>query len=192
VLTEGRGAGPTLRSKFAHSVRADGRLAAPASRRFLATPDRDPSVCPRSGSRSAHAAGDARSLEIPIGPFRWVDRPLTPSLRLASQTPFCAENLEPASLEPAAPRGWLNFWRTNISRRRGLASGASSSDVIQGAWAQTALADERHSLRAGTDTATRMAAMSRTRTIQPPTRYTWMLPIGSGEFGRERRRASSG
>ncbi len=115
---------------------------APASRRFLATPHRDPSACPRSESRSAHAAGEARSLEIPIGPFRWVDRPLTPSLRyspvlsdhpLAGQTPFCAENLEPASLEPAAPGGWLNFWRTNIFRRRGLAAAASSSDVIQDA-----------------------------------------------------------
>ncbi len=115
---------------------------APASRRFLARPHRDPSACPRSESRSAHAAGEARSIEIPIGPFRWVDQPLTPSLRyspvlsdhpLAGQTPFCAENLEPASLEPAAPGGWLNFWRTNIFRRRGLAAAASSSDVIQDA-----------------------------------------------------------
>src|SRR5258706_14608132 len=115
---------------------------APAPRRFLATPHRDPWACPRSRSRSAHAAGEARSLETLIGPFRWVDRPLTASLPyspvlsdhpLAGQTPFCAGNLEPASLEPAPPRGWLNFWRTNIFRRRGLAAAASSSDVIQDA-----------------------------------------------------------
>ncbi len=104
-----------------------------ASRRFLATPHRDPSVCPRSESRSAHAAGEAGSLEIPIGPFHWPDSPVLSDHPLAGQTPFCAENLEPASLEPAAPGGWLNFWRTNIFRRRGLAAAASSSDVIQDA-----------------------------------------------------------
>jgi hypothetical protein len=107
---------------------------APASRRFLATPHRDPSVCPRSESRSARAAGEARSLEIPIGPFRWVDR-LTPWLRyspvlsdhpLAGQTPFCEENLEPASLES-------NFWHTSIFCLHGLAAATSTSDVPQDA-----------------------------------------------------------
>jgi hypothetical protein len=39
--------------------------------------------------------------------------------------------LEPASLEPAAPAGWLNFWRTNIFFPHGLAAAASNSDVIQ-------------------------------------------------------------
>src|SRR6266446_2092910 len=120
------------------------RRDAPGARRFLATPHRDSSVCPRSESTSAHAAGEERSLEVLIGhAFRWVDRPLTPSLRcyspvlsdhpLPGQTPFRAENLGPVSLEAAAPGGWLNFWRTNIFRRRGLAAAASSSDVIQDA-----------------------------------------------------------
>jgi hypothetical protein len=118
------------------------RCDAAASRRFLATSHRDPSVCPRSELRSARAAGEARPRETPIGPFRWVDRPLAPSLRyspvlpdppLARQAPFCAQNLGPASPEPAAPGGWLNFWRTNILRRRDLAAAASTSDVIQDA-----------------------------------------------------------
>jgi hypothetical protein len=117
------------------SLTAVTRHDAPASRRFLATPHRDPSVCPRSESRSARAAGEARSLEIPIGPSRWVDRPLTPWLRyspvlsdhpLAGQTPFCAENLEPASLE-------LNFWRTSIFCPHGLVAATSTSDVRQDA-----------------------------------------------------------
>jgi hypothetical protein len=81
-------------------------------------------------------------LRFRSGRFIGLNQPLTPSLRcslvlsdhpLAGQTPFCAENLEPASLESAAPGGWLNLWRTNIFRPRGLAAAAPSSDVIQDA-----------------------------------------------------------
>jgi hypothetical protein len=103
------------------------RHGALASRRFLATPHRDPSVCPRLESMLARAPVEARSLEFPSGPFRWVDRPLPPSHRhspvaLAGQTPFCVENLVES-----------NFWRTNIFCRHGQAAATSTSDVTQDA-----------------------------------------------------------
>jgi hypothetical protein len=108
---------------------------APASRRFLATPHRDPSVYPRSESTSARAAGEARSLEILTGPFHYVDRPLTPwhhyspvpsDHPLAGQTQFCVKNLEPASLES-------NFLRTNIFCPHGRPAATSTWDVTQDA-----------------------------------------------------------
>src|SRR5260370_21212507 len=55
---------------------------APASRRFPATPRRDPWVCPRSESTSTHAAVQARTLAIPLWQaFPQADRRLTRSRR---------------------------------------------------------------------------------------------------------------